>query len=187
MNREILFKAKRKDNGEWVYGNINYLYDGIFILETCYCGNIEAPNYNGLAMGCGLEDNNITDSYAAMEYGWHEAIERQGELLPCFVEVIPKTVCQFTGLLDKNGNKIWEGDILRESPQTEWDKKSYKAFEVFWHDNDCCDRHIGWQFNRLHFHGNLCGGYTFETFKPEYVSKMIIIGNIFDNKELLNN
>lgn len=101
--------------------------------------------------------------------------------------VIPETVCQFTGLLDKNGNKIWEGDILREPPQTEWDKKSYKAFEVFWHDNDCCDRHIGWQFNRLHFHGNLCGGYTFETFKPEYVSKMIIIGNIFDNKELLRN
>lgn len=29
-----------------------------------------------------------------------------------------------------------------------------------------------------------CG---FETFKPKYVSKMIVIGNIFDNKELLNN
>ena len=160
MNREILFKAKRVDNGEWVYGNINYLYDGIFILETCYCGNIEAPNYNRSAMGCGLEDDNIIDRYDAMEYGWHEAIERQGELLPCFIEVIPKTVCQFTGLLDKNGNKIWEGDRWK------------------WNDDDII-------YNIDYIEGSF-GAYAIGFYRqPSLFEFGEVIGNIHDNPNLL--
>jgi hypothetical protein len=34
------------------------------------------PEYNEQAMGCGLEDRDITDRYAAMEYGWERAMER---------------------------------------------------------------------------------------------------------------
>ena len=34
------------------------------------------PKYHEQAMGCGLEDRSITDRYAAMEYGWDQAIER---------------------------------------------------------------------------------------------------------------
>jgi uncharacterized phage protein (TIGR01671 family) len=99
--------------------------------------------------------------------------------------VVPETVGEFTGLFDSKGVKIFEGDILRNLPKNDWEKESYVAFEVFYHDNDCCDRHIGWQCNRLHFHGNI-GGYSMsEDFLPKYTEKMVVIGNIHDNPELL--
>ena len=100
-------------------------------------------------------------------------------------EVYKDTICQFTGLKDAKGVDIYEGDILRFPPQNDYEFKTYCGFEVFWHDNDCCDSHIGWQMNRLHFYGNICGYGGWEKFIPKWTSKMIIIGNIFDNKELL--
>lgn len=38
--------------------------------------------YNGHAMGCGLEDRDITDRYEAMAYGWERAMERAAEAIP---------------------------------------------------------------------------------------------------------
>jgi len=43
---------------------------------------IDWPEYNAEAMGCGLEDRGITDRYEAMRYGWDEAMERVAERLP---------------------------------------------------------------------------------------------------------
>ncbi len=65
--REILFKAKRTDNGEWIEG---YLWSKRTIGYTSPVGN--------------------TDE----------------------IVVDPETVCQYTGLTDKNGKKIFDGDIV---------------------------------------------------------------------------
>lgn len=72
MNREILFKAKRKDNCEWIEGN--YVYE---------------------------------------EYSKKHYITKQLENTHQLIEVIPETISQYTGLNDKNGVKIFEGDILQ--------------------------------------------------------------------------
>ena len=75
--REILFKGKRKDNGEWVEGSLS-IQNG----ET-------------------LNDGTLTFEYRIMGM--------RGEL----DYVNPETVCQYTGLKDKNGKKIFEWDIVK--------------------------------------------------------------------------
>ena len=70
MNRQILFKAKRKDNGEWVEGYYVYCRKRRYIL----------PILN-------------------KEIGFDE---RENE----WIEIDPGTICQYTGLTDKNGNKM---------------------------------------------------------------------------------
>ena len=149
MNREILFRGKRIDDGEWVYGQYAYL--------------LNARTEDGEPIKHMIVDGT-----------------------PFGQTVDPSTVGQYTGLTDKNGRKIFEGDILREPAKIDWEKKNFVGFEVFWHDNDSCDRHIGWQMNRLHFYGSLCGADIYPiAFRPEWTSRMGVIGNIHDNPELM--
>ncbi len=75
--REILFRGKRIDNGEWVTGNLLCLDCSEYRIATsCLCG----------------EDPNL--------------------LNVCAYEVDPETVGEYTGLTDKHGRKIFDGDVV---------------------------------------------------------------------------
>lgn len=86
-----------------------------------------------------------------------------------------KTICQCTGLKDKNGNKIWENDIVEIGEHEDIVNGLYK---VIYCENSHCyalERSADFHYNFFTF-SDLNG---FETSSK-------VIGNIFDNPELIN-
>lgn len=125
--REILFRGKRKDNSEWVYGNY------------------------------AVTDNNGKQHFIFQ----NKAFE---------FDVVPETVGQYTGLTDKNGKKIFEGDILREAYHPEQD------VIIEWSDG--C-----FGFRRANKPKDCV--YSNVRYMQNAMSRLKIIGNIYDNTELL--
>ena len=142
--REVIFRGKRTDNGEWIEG-----------------------------------------FYSAEEYnpyiGKIEYIPRIQIIGKCVsLGVIPETVGQFTGLTDKNGVRIFEGDIVRltdEHNEIEW-----TAVVVFGNPNG--EYNWGWQLKAIgEFDGNK--DILLWVDMEESGAYCEIIGNIYDNPELL--
>lgn len=129
--REILFKAKRKDNGEWV--------------EGYYCktriGNDAKPS-DVIFVPFKVSRNE--------EWGW--------------MKVDPDTICQYTGLTDKNGKEIWENDIVEIASEDGY-------FLCEWDDDAA----------RYVLNGD---GLTVD-FDNYYGYECEVVGNVFDDGELL--
>lgn len=139
--REILFKAKRIDNGEWV--------EGYYLRDQYHIGGKDIIFYR-----------------------------KDSDRFTVYTDIIDiETLCQFTGLCDKNGNKIWENDILMAHldefyPEdvtyetVEWGVAGWAAHETSNIDREygSVDREYLDEFDLKHFE---------------------VVGNIFDNKELL--
>ena len=136
MKREILFKAKRIDNGEWVEGWYTYI------------------------------TNPLTEDGKPIKHLICNGTNIFNDLID------PDTLCQYTGITDKNGRKIWENDIVKCLKRTE----GYELYQVVWR-NEFAD-------------------FGVEPIKPKYGAKYPIglsdgvtlcghdyraFGNIFDN------
>ena len=134
--REILFRGKRIDNGEWEYGYLYGIWEQRYILW-------------------GMTNN-----------------------VPNMVEVDPETICQYTGLIDKNGKKIWENDILHNG----------NYFVVKW--NAPCAR-FDIVLNNLYnipigkWEPVICDWKNNDFKEYRKAVDYEVIGNIFDNPELL--
>ena len=126
MENRFLFRAKRKDNGEWTEGFLLKRWDGLWIFSI---------------------DEKFSDL------------------------IIPSTLCQCTGLKDKNGKLIWENDIIECK-----DGKHNFQTQIEW--------------------DAYCAGFIFQDTETSAVgldaitenglySESKVVGNIFDNPELL--
>lgn len=162
MNREILFKAKRIDNGGWVEGY--YIYH---IKRTiCPIGDSVKPeDEQHVIMRDGFSDWNMPRDTVVYE-------------------INPDTLCQYTGLTGKYGKKIWENDILRgyQYPYRSDGNDNYFA-EVTWFEN--CPAFGIYTFKNPK--SNVCGISEGNTeFMENWNSEdWEVIGNIFDNADLL--
>lgn len=136
--REILFRGKRIDNGEWAYGY--YFYDSFY--NKAY----------------------ITAGRYCMEASKRKPNQR---IINAF-EIDPKTVGQYTGMTDKNGTKIFEGDIIDFLYRSDGDDYGIVQYDVD-------ETEFGFVHNLIY---DGLGRY--------YCSRDIeVIGNIYDNRELL--
>lgn len=125
---EILFRGKRIDNGEWLFGDLRHIFHGEYRTHI-------VDNSNGL-------NNDV-----------------------CGLEVASSTVGRFTGLTDKNGVKIFVGDIVLVKARS----CSFTGCVIYWLEEAryVCKTKSGMRYA-------ICAKFEFE-----------VLGNIYDNPELL--
>lgn len=142
--REILFRGKDVETGEWI--------EGFYV-----CLNSKGHRiYNGYAE---------TDC---------------GDYYPDFWKVDPSTVGQYTGLTDKNGKRIFEGDVFRYD-YAGLEGIAVVTFGEYSFGADRCKNNVGfyanWISSPAYYRQDLCFWVC--------VRGVEIVGNIHDNPELL--
>lgn len=153
MEDRYLFKAKRLDNGEWIIGSL-----------------IQNQFFKGVRswISSEQEDKTRLRSISRTQALWNS------------IEVDQSTICQCTGLNDKNGNLIWENDVVKDLFSDTYAPIRYGSYQ------NCFDstkaEHIG-------FYVDWSGKYT-KNYRKDlgYWINMVnaeVIGNTFDNPELL--
>lgn len=94
-----------------------------------------------------------------------------------FIEVLPETVSQYTGLTDKNGMKIFEGDIINFVDELYIVQRECDTPGGYWAENGHILKRIGWT-DYISF--------TDAIDNYENECQIFIVGNIHDNPELLD-
>lgn len=160
MNREILFKAKRKDNGKWVEGSLISTENNLgFILQSRTKAFVPKRTNTFCSSNC--------------------------------YEIDPDTLCQYTGLTDKNGRKIWENDILRgHKNDDDLARVVFGEFNVIDVDTlETVDRVVGWHTEVIETDAlSKCEPFCLPMPLADFYikrSEFEVFGNIFDNPELL--
>ena len=153
--REILFRAKPKDwqtnpkHNKWV--------EGFYCnkQETTYCFTSDYEKFP-------VETQHYIIQERMVDWGLPNEFR--------LIEIDPETVCQYTGITDKNGVKIFEKDILDTFD---------RLVEVTWLSGnaqfDC--RFIRYAHDREII--------NFKGIYPRDFDRLEVIGNIFDNPELI--
>lgn len=169
MEDRYLFKAKRLDDGEWVQGNLIQSCDATDGWESII---IPVKNSN-------MFTKHIGHGYGNLGFeNWYR--------------VNPSTICRCTGREDKNGKLIWENEILlqktTEKHWCEWQRMGLVKYgEHDWNEGVYGYKNIGFFVEPIVKEGDetrmkpgLCQeDLVFENYPYE------VIGNIFDNPELL--
>lgn len=150
--REILFRGKRKDNGEWVEG---------FLWKKKY-------NTPKLFISCFPDEDDNEEVFV----------------------IYPETVGQYTGLTDKNGKKIFEGDIIRYTrtnmyaPSCSFHKQDLVSIHlVLWDSSVSAFVQQHYSLNEKRIVGKGSAVLYDDRAKENIVE---VIGNIHDNPELLD-
>lgn len=144
MNRPIKFRGKTL-SGEWAYGSLIKLDIGYIILT-----------------------NEVTETS-------DESDERNAVIFSAdeIAAVNPETVGQFTGLLDKNGTEIYEGDIVSVDDFSSAYSSPYTGKVIMRGGQWCVEYYKGLR---------CCPPLFFDDFAGR---KTEVVGNIHDNPELL--
>ena len=161
--REILFRGKRANDGRWIEGYYMHHLNRM----ASPCDGIKPEDEDHIILNDGFADWNMPRDIV-------------------YTHVDPETVGQYTGLQDKNGKRIFEGDILA-FPDTGEDGYEYKEGYDFTNVATVCWNNSRWELDDF---GDENSGvmddmdYWHLTF-VEIFPVSEIIGNIHDNPELI--
>lgn len=130
--REVLFRGKQIDNGDWIEG---------YYLKA---------DWNGKEISAIIPQNTVLYS---------------GNTIDSIIEIDPKTLCQYTGMNDKKGKRIWENDIVRIENSMDEGIGNIEFYGGMWYVD-------GEPSNSM-----------YDIMEYDDIAEIEVIGNIFDNPD----